>query len=64
MKYHKIKIKNNNNLYDSDNEIMDIYYSNDNIYFKEYTRQKINFYKINSNELAEKIDNLNKILIK
>uniref|UniRef100_UPI0037DD7D47 lipoprotein n=1 Tax=Spiroplasma citri TaxID=2133 RepID=UPI0037DD7D47 len=63
MKYQKIKIKNINNLYDSDDEIMDIYYINDNIYFKEYTRQSINFYKINSNDLAEKIDNLDKILI-
>ncbi|RUO86151.1 hypothetical protein [Spiroplasma endosymbiont of Megaselia nigra] len=64
MKYQKIKINKHNNLYDSDDEILNIYYFNRNIYFMEYTRQTINFYKINSNDIAEKIDNFNKILIK
>lgn len=64
MKYQKIKIKKNNNLYDSDDEIMYIYYSsNGSIYFKEYTRQSINFYKINNNDIAEKIENFNKLFI-
>ncbi|WP_338956067.1 hypothetical protein [Spiroplasma endosymbiont of Polydrusus cervinus] len=63
MKYQKIKINKNNNLYDSDAEIMYIYYNNNNdsIYFKEYTRQSINFYKINNNDISEKIENFNKL---
>ncbi|WP_342224536.1 hypothetical protein [Spiroplasma endosymbiont of Asaphidion curtum] len=62
--YQKIKINKNNNLYDSDNEIMNIYINNNDVYFKEYTRKNINFYKIKIDNIAEKVENFNKMWIR
>lgn len=61
MNYERIKIKNNNNFYNTDDYVICIYYINDNLYFEEYTRKNINFYKINNNNIAEKIENFNNL---